>query len=101
MNIDGVKIGQNEAPYIVAELSANHGGSIDTAKQSIKLAKESGASAVKIQTYTPDTMTIKSSKSDFLITDGLWKGYTLYDLYKEAYTFEWHESFSSMLGSLT
>ena len=57
MNIDGVKI-KNEAPYIVAELSANHGGSIDTAKQSIKLAKESGASAVKIQTYTPDTMTI-------------------------------------------
>ena len=92
MNIDGIKIGQNEAPYIVAELSANHGGSIDTAKQSIKLAKESGASAVKIQTYTPDTMTIKSSKSDFLITDGLWKGYTLYDLYKEAYTpFEWHD----------
>lgn len=92
MKISGVKIGQNEPPYIVAELSANHGGSIDIAKQSIKLAKESGASAVKIQTYTPDTMTIKSSKSDFLISDGLWKGYTLYDLYNEAYTpFEWHK----------
>ena len=92
MNIDGVKIGEDELPYIVAELSANHGGSIDAAKQSIKLAKESGANAVKIQTYTPDTMTIESSKSDFLITDGLWKGYTLYDLYKEAYTpFEWHD----------
>lgn len=92
MDIDGTKIGQDHAPYIVAELSANHGGSIDTAKQSIKLAKESGASAVKIQTYTPETMTIESSKSDFLITDGLWKGYTLYDLYKEAYTpFEWHD----------
>ena len=92
MNIAGVKIGQDEAPYIIAELSANHGGSIDAAKQSIKLAKESGASAVKIQSYTPDTMTIESNKSDFLITDGLWKGYTLYDLYKEAYTpFEWHE----------
>ena len=92
MNIDGIKIGQDEPPYIVAELSANHGGSIDVAKQSIKLAKESGSSAVKIQTYTPDTMTIKSSKSDFLISDGLWKGYTLYDLYKEAYTpFEWHK----------
>ncbi len=92
MNIGGVKIGQDDPPYIVAELSANHGGSIDIAKQSIKLAKESGANAVKIQTYTPDTMTIESSKSDFLITDGLWKGYTLYDLYKEAYTpFEWHD----------
>ena len=64
MNIDGIKIGQDEPPYIVAELSANHGGSIDLAKQSIKLAKESGASAVKIQTYTPDTMTIDSRKSD-------------------------------------
>lgn len=92
MNIAGVKIGQGEAPYIIAELSANHGGSIDAAKQSIKLAKKSGASAVKIQSYTPDTMTIESNKADFLITDGLWKGYTLYDLYKEAYTpFEWHE----------
>lgn len=92
MNIDGIKIGQDELPYIVAELSANHGGSIDIAKQSIKLAKESGASAVKIQTYTPDTMTIESRKSDFKIADGLWEGYTLYDLYKEAYTpFEWHE----------
>lgn len=92
MNIAGVKIGQDEAPYIIAELSANHGGSIDAAKQSIKLAKESGANAVKIQSYTPDTMTIDSNKPDFLITDGLWKGYTLYDLYKQAYTpFEWHE----------
>lgn len=92
MNIDGIKIGQDKPPYIVAELSANHGGCIDIAKQSIKLAKENGANAVKIQTYTPDTMTIKSNKSDFLITDGLWKGYTLYDLYKEAFTpFEWHE----------
>ena len=92
MNINGIKIGQDERPYIVAELSANHGGSIDVAKDSIRLAKESGASAVKIQSYTPDTMTIDSKKSDFLITDGLWKGYTLFDLYKEAYTpFEWHD----------
>ena len=92
MNIAGVQIGLDKAPYIIAELSANHGGSIDAAKQSIKLAKESGANAVKIQSYTPDTMTIESNKADFLITDGLWKGYTLYVLYKEAYTpFEWHE----------
>ena len=92
MNIDGVIISQDQPPYIIAELSANHGGSIDMAKHSIKLAKDSGANAVKIQTYTPDTMTIDCNKTDFLITEGLWKGYTLYDLYSEAYTpFEWHE----------
>ena len=91
IKINGVKIGLGEPPYIIAELSANHGGSLEMAKQSIKIAKECGASAVKIQSYTPDTMTINSKKSDFLITDGLWKGYTLYELYKEAYTpFEWH-----------
>ena len=92
IEIDSVKIGQGYSPYVIAELSANHGGSIDVAKETIRLAKESGASAVKIQSYTPDTMTIESKKADFLITDGLWKGYTLYDLYKEAYTpFEWHQ----------
>ena len=92
IEIDGVKIGQEHSPYVIAELSANHGGSIDVAKESMRLAKESGASAVKIQSYTPDTMTIESKKKDFLITEGLWKGYMLYDLYKEAYTpFEWHE----------
>lgn len=92
IEIDGVKIGEDYSPYIIAELSANHGGSINVAKESIRLAKESGASAVKIQSYTPDTMTIESTKPDFLITEGLWKGYTLYDLYKEAYTpFEWHQ----------
>lgn len=92
IEINGVKISRDHPPFIIAELSANHGGSIDVAKQSIKLAKESGASAVKIQSYTPDTMTIESNKSDFFITTGLWKGYSLYNLYKEAYTpFEWHE----------
>ena len=86
------KIGLNEPPYIIAELSANHGGSIEAAKLGIKLAKKSGANAVKIQSYTPDTMTIISKKPAFKINSGLWKGYTLYDLYKEAYTpFEWHE----------
>ena len=85
-------IGRDYAPYIIAELSANHGGSIESAKLAITIAKENGASAVKIQTYTPDTMTIASEKPDFKINDGLWKGYTLYDLYKEAHTpFEWHK----------
>ena len=93
IEINGVKIGQDQPPYIIAELSANHGGSIDAAKGAIKLAKQNGASAVKIQSYTPDTMTIVSDKTDFKITDGLWQGYTLYDLYKEAYTpFEWHQA---------
>lgn len=91
IEIDNVKIGEGQPPYIIAELSANHSGSIDVAKQSIKSAKDSGASAVKIQSYTADTMTIESDKPDFLISDGLWAGYTLYDLYSEAHTpFHWH-----------
>ena len=90
--INGTKIGKGFRPYIIAELSANHGGSIQRAKDSILAAKKSGADAVKIQTYTPDTMTIKSRKSDFVIKDGLWKGYDLYSLYEKAYTpFEWHK----------
>ena len=90
--INDRNIGLDYPPYIIAELSANHGGSIENAKLAIKKAKESGASAVKIQTYTPDTITIPCDKSDFQIKEGLWAGYSLYDLYKEAYTpFEWHD----------
>ncbi len=90
--IDRIKIGTGQKPYIIAELSANHGGDIKRAKNSIKAAKESGASAVKIQTYTPDTMTLNCHREDFLIKEGLWKGYNLYKLYEEAYTpYEWHE----------
>jgi pseudaminic acid synthase len=85
-------IGKGYKPFIIAEVSANHGGSIQRAKETILAAKNSGADAVKIQTYTPDTMTLNSNKNDFLINDGLWKGYSLYQLYKEAYTpFEWHK----------
>ncbi len=85
-------IGINEPPYIIAELSANHNGSIDTAKLSIKKAKESGADAVKLQTYNADSMTINCDKNDFIIKDGLWKGYKLYDLYDEAHTpYNWHK----------
>ena len=91
MLINGRLISKNEKPYIIAELSANHNGSLEKAKQTILAAKKSGADAIKIQTYTPDTMTIDSSKKDFIIEGGLWDGYKLYDLYKEAYTpFEWH-----------
>ena len=95
-------INKSSEPYIIAELSANHGGSIDRAKASIEEATSAGVSAVKIQTYTPDTMTIKSKKPDFYINKGLWSGYTLYDLYKMAYTpYEWHKelfSFAEKLG---
>ena len=78
--------------YIVAELSANHNHNIDIAKQTILAAKKSGADAIKLQTYTPDTMTIQSQKSHFVIKGGLWEGYSLYDLYEEAHTpWEWHK----------
>ena len=90
--IQNTPIGGHHPPYIIAELSANHNGSLERAKLSMKAAKESGASAVKIQSYTADTMTIDSDLPEFLIKGGLWDGYRLYDLYKEAETpFEWHE----------
>ncbi|WP_462351379.1 pseudaminic acid synthase [Fusobacterium varium] len=78
---------------IIAELSANHGHSIETAKKSIELAKESGADAVKIQTYTPDTITLNCDNEYFQINNGtIWDGTILYKLYQEAYTpWEWHK----------
>lgn len=92
MEIKNLKVGENEPPFIIAELSANHGGSIERAKASILAAKNSGVSAVKLQTYTPDTITIDCDKDDFLITEGIWTGLSLYDLYKDAHTpFEWHK----------
>jgi pseudaminic acid synthase len=81
----------NKTPFFVAEISANHNGSLTHAKELIKIAKQYGADAVKLQTYTPLTLTLKSNKLDFKITSGLWAGKTLYDLYKKAQTpFEWH-----------
>ena len=78
--------------YLIAEISANHNGSLQQAKKIIYTAKKYGADAVKLQTYTPDTMTIKSNKSDFKIRGGLWNGKTLWDLYEKAQTpFEWHK----------
>jgi pseudaminic acid synthase len=79
-------------PFFVAEISANHNGSLVHAKKLIETAKKYGADAVKLQTYTPNTMTIKSSKLDFKIKGGLWNGRTLWDLYQKAQTpFEWHK----------
>ena len=84
--------GKRKTPLFIAEISANHNGSLAQAKRLIKTAKKYGADVVKLQTYTPDTMTIKSNKRDFRIKGGLWNGYTLWDLYKKAQTpFEWHK----------
>ena len=78
-------------PFYIAELSANHDGNLEKALKAIRLAKEAGADAVKLQTYTPDTMTLNSTSPDFYIDGGLWDGETLYSLYEKAYTpFEWH-----------
>lgn len=78
--------------FIVAELSANHGGDIKIAIDSIKAAKKSGADAIKLQTYTPNTMTIDSKKTDFIVNGGsIWDGQTYFDLYEKAHTpWEWH-----------
>ena len=73
-------------PVLIAEISANHNGSIKNAKKLILTAKNNGADIVKLQTYEPKNMTINSSKKDFLINDGLWKGFKLWDLYKKAQT---------------
>ena len=81
-----------KTPFFVAEVSANHNGSLFHAKKLIKIAKKYGADAVKLQTYTPDTLTLQSNKPDFRIRGGLWSGKTLWDLYEKAQTpFEWHK----------
>ena len=82
----------NRNPFFIAEISANHNGSLKKAKKLIETAKKYGADAVKLQSYTPSTITIKSKRIEFLIKKGLWKGKTLWDLYKKAQTpFEWHK----------
>ena len=84
---------QKDGVYIIAELSANHGGKIEIAKETIKAAKDIGANAIKLQTYTADTLTLNSDNEDFIIKGGtLWDDKKLYDLYQEAYLpWEWHK----------
>ncbi len=100
-----IKIGRhiisNDSPtYMVAEMSANHNMDFNRAKAIIKAAKESGADAIKIQTYTPDTITIDSDMPAFR-TNGIWKGETLYELYKKAYTpWEWQEELRDYANEL-
>lgn len=92
MIIDGRLIGRSASPYVIAELSANHNGNLERALRIIDAAKAAGADAVKIQTYRPDTITLNSEAPDFQITEGLWSGRTLYELYEWAHTpWEWHE----------
>ena len=84
-------IGPCFPPYVIAEISANHNGRLDSALRLIEEAKIAGADAVKIQTYRPDTITLNSQKPDFQITDGLWAGRSLYQLYEWAHTpWSWH-----------
>jgi pseudaminic acid synthase len=90
MKIGNFEIGLNKV-FIIAELSANHNGSIDTAIETIRAAKRSGADCIKFQTYTADTITINSKNDDFIIKGTIWNGNNLYELYNEAYTpWEWH-----------
>jgi len=92
MRIAGRNIGCQYPPYIIAELSANHNGKLDTALQIIEQAKKSGADAVKLQTYRPDTITLDSDADDFQIKGGLWDGRSLYELYEEAHMpWDWHK----------
>jgi pseudaminic acid synthase len=93
MKIGTFQIDKKSKVFIIAELSANHNGSIDVALETIKAAKRAGADCIKLQTYRADTITIDSKKEDFLIKGTIWDGKNLYELYEEAYTpWEWHET---------
>ena len=92
MKIGTTNIDDNTPVFIIAELSANHIGSLEIAKETIRAAKRAGADCIKLQTYTPDTITIDSQKKDFVINGTIWDGRNLYELYQEAYTpWEWHK----------
>src|SRR5690606_8805449 len=90
--IAGREISRNQPPYVIAELSANHNGKLETALKIIEEAAKAGADAVKLQTYRPDTITLNSDGDEFKIKGGLWDGRTLYELYEEAHMpWEWHK----------
>lgn len=92
LQIAGRNIGPGFAPYVIAELSANHNGSLENALKIIEFAKSAGVDAVKLQTYRPDTITLDSTSEQFCIKGGLWDGRTLYELYEQAHMpWEWHK----------
>ena len=92
ITIDGRKVGPDFPPYIIAELSANHNGDINRAFQIMEEAKKAGADAIKLQTYTHETITMDCDSEEFQIQGGLWDGQTLYELYKGAHMpWEWHK----------
>lgn len=92
MQINQRNIGIQYPPYVIAELSANHNGSLDTALKIIEEAKRCGADAIKLQTYSADTITLNSQNEEFMIRGGLWDGQSLYELYQKAQMpWEWHK----------
>lgn len=92
ITIDNRRIGVDYPPYIIAEMSANHNGNINNAYKIVDMARLAGADCVKLQTYTPDTLTLDSVLPDFQLTDGLWAGQSLYSLYKSAFMpWDWHK----------
>ena len=94
ITIGGREVGPAAAPFVIAEMSGNHDGSLERAEDIVRMAAKAGAHAIKLQTYTADTITIDADTAPFLISDahGLWGGRRLYDLYEEAHTpWEWHE----------
>lgn len=101
IEINGRKIGPEQQTYIIAEMSANHNHDFDTAVKIIEEAHKAGADAIKLQTYTADTMTIDSDKSIFQIKGTIWDGYNLYKLYQEAYTpWEWQPKLKEIANGL-
>ena len=92
MQINNRKIGSDQPPYVIAEMSANHNGDINNAYKIIDMAKACGTDAIKLQTYHPDTITMDMNTPEFMIEGGLWDGQSLYELYKGAsMPWEWHK----------